>query len=387
MNTYRKRLLAPFSAHAFLLGPRGTGKTLWSKASYPDAVRVDLLDPDTFRLFAARPEQLLALARAIQPGEVIVVDEVQKLPQLLEVAHLSISEGMLGTYLFTGSSARKLRRGDVNLLGGRAQIRMMYPYLAIELGHDFSLDRSLQYGMVPVVVEATDPQAARRAYNALYVHEEVYAEGLVRRTDAFARFLEAISFSHGQVVNVANVSRECAVPRKTVESYLQILEDTYLAFKVQVFRQRAQRELAQHPKFYFFDVGVFRANRPTGPLYSTADVEGAALEGLVLQHLVALAGLRQDGTSVSYWRTRSGVEVDAIVYGPSTFWAIEVKRSKEVRPEHLRGLKAFVSDYPEATPILLYGGTDRMVVDGIAIEPVEGWLRSLGSEFIEAPGA
>lgn len=175
------------------------------------------------------------------------------------------------------------------------------------------------------------------------------------------------------------------MPRKTVESYLQILEDMYLAFTVQVFRQRAQREMGQHPKFDFFDVGVFRANRPMGALDSMADIEGAALEGLVLQHLIAMAGLRQDGTSVYYRRTCSGVEVDAIVYGPVTFWAVEVKRSREVRPEHLRGLKSFVADYPEATPMLLYGGTDSMVVDVIAIEPVEAWLQSLGAEFMAQP--
>lgn len=375
---FTPRFFSPPADHFFLLGPRGTGKTSWVRETYPDALRVDLLDPETLRSLAARPERLRDLVggRAARVGQV-VIDEVQKLPELLEVVHLLIEEKSGVQFVLTGSSARKLRRAGVNLLGGRAAQKTMHPYLAAELGARFSLEEALERGLLPVVLGAKEPAEILKAYNGLYLKEEVQAEGLVRNVGQFARFLEAISFSQAAVLNLANVARECQVNRKTVEGFLEILDDLLLSFRVPVFTRRAKRALAAHPKFFFFDAGVFRANRPKGPLDAPAEVDGAALEGLVAQHLRAWCDYTAGAHRLSYWQTRSQTEVDFVVYGESGLYALEVKNSGQVRPEDLRGLRAFAEDYPEAQRLLLYRGRERLRRDGVLCVPVEDFLREL----------
>jgi predicted AAA+ superfamily ATPase len=189
--------------------------------------------------------------------------------------------------------------------------------------------------------------------------------------------MEALSFSQAAVLNLANVARECQVNRKTVEGYLEILDDLLLGFRLPVFSRRAKRELAAHPKFFFFDAGVFRVNRPTGPLDSAADIDGAALEGLVAQHLRAWCDYSSGDHRLHYWQTRAKVEVDFVVYGASGLYALEVKNSGRVRPEDLRGLKAFAADYPECRRLLLYRGTERVLQDDILCLPCEEFLQSL----------
>lgn len=348
------------------------------RETYPDALRVDLLDPETLRSLAARPERLRDLVggRVARVGQV-VIDEVQKLPELLEMVHLLIEEKSGVQFVLTGSSARKLRRAGVNLLGGRAAQKTMHPYLAAELGARFSLEEALERGLLPVVLGAKEPAEILKAYNGLYLKEEVQAEGLVRNVGQFARFLEAISFSQAAVLNLANVARECQVNRKTVEGFLEILDDLLLSFRVPVFTRRAKRALAAHPKFFFFDAGVFRANRPKGPLDAPAEVDGAALEGLVAQHLRAWCDYTAGAHRLSYWQTRSQTEVDFVVYGESGLYALEVKNSGQVRPEDLRGLRAFAEDYPEAQRLLLYRGRERLRRDGVLCVPVEDFLREL----------
>jgi len=259
----------------------------------------------------------------------------------------------------------------------------MFPYLAIELGDAFNLDEQLSTGMVPIIVESPQRADTMKAYNALYIREEVLAEGLTRNAEAFARFLESIAFSHGSTLNISNVARDCQVKRKTVEGYIEILEDLMLAYRVPVFATQAKRLLSTHPKFYFFDVSLYRANLTTGPLTDHVGVEGAALEGLVAQHLRAWCEYSGDGRKLYYWRTRSQVEVDFIVYGPKTFEAIEVKNSKRIRPEDLRGLLAFAEDYPQCSCTLLYRGSESLQRGNIRIMPVDVWLRSLGQELLE----
>ena len=371
------RYFTPPADHFFLLGPRGTGKTWLTQRLFPDALRIDLLDPETVRSMSARPERLRELLAARPDARQVVVDEVQKLPDLLEVAHLLIEEKRNVQFMFTGSSARKLRRAGVNLLGGRAAQKSLHPFMAAELGSRFQLDEALRLGMLPIVLAAKDPAEILRAYNGLYLREEVQMEGMVRSVGSFSRFLEAISFSHGAVLNLANVARECQVNRKTVEGFLEILEDLLLAFRVPVFTRRAQRELAVHPKFYFFDAGVFRANRPAGPLDAPAEIDGAALEGLVAQHLRAWCDYSGGNHRLHYWQTRSKVEIDFVVYGENGFHALEVKNSVRVRPEDLRGLKKFGEDFPESRRWLLYRGNERLLIDGILCLPCEEFLLDL----------
>lgn len=371
------RFLKKPSGSFFLLGPRGTGKSWWARKTFPEALIIDLLDAGTLRELAARPERLGDLVRGAGNAAAVVVDEVQKLPELLEVVHRLIEEKGGKVFVLTGSSARKLRRTGVNLLGGRAGRLSLHPYMAAELGEAFSFDEALRIGLLPVVVGAEDPDFQLRAYCGLYLKEEVQAEGLVRNIGAFARFMEVMSFSHGSVLNLANASRECAVKRSTLEGYLSILEDLLLGWRLPIFTRRAKRELASHPKFYFFDTGVFRANRPKGPLDEISEIEGPALEGLVAQHLRAWCDYSQGGHSLYYWQTRSQVEVDFVVYGESGLYALEVKNTRKVRPEDLMALKSFGEDYPESQRFLLYRGSDMLLRNGIRCIPCETFLRAL----------
>ena len=371
------RIFTPPSGHFFLLGPRGTGKTLWSIHHYPQALRIDLLDPEIHRRLSARPERLIELVEGNADKPEIIIDEVQKLPALLEVVHLLIERKTGQQFILTGSSARKLRRHGVNLLGGRAAQIHLHPYMACELGKQFILNAALRQGMLPLVWAATDPSSILKAYNGLYLREEVQMEGLVRNVGSFARFLEALSFSHASVLNLSNVSRDCQVSRKTVEGYLEIMEDLLLGFRLRVFSKRAKRELAVHPKFYFFDAGVFRANRPAGPLDAPQEIDGLALEGLVAQNLRAWCDYSQGKHGLHYWQTRSQVEVDFVVYGETGIYAVEVKNSAQVRSNDLRALNSFAEEYPQANRYLLYRGKDRFKRDGVTCLPCDAFLLGL----------
>ena len=370
------RLLDPPAGSFFLFGPRGTGKTTWLEQRLPSALRVDLLDPETSREMSARPERLRELVLGSPDRTDIVIDEVQRLPELLHVVHQLIESNRSLRFALTGSNARKLRHGGVNLLGGRAVVRTLHPFMAAELP-DFDLERNLGFGLVPLITSAPSPRDTLAAYASLYIEQEVKAEGLVRQIGGFARFLEAISFSHGGVLTLTNVARDAAVNRKTVEGFVEVLDDLLVSFTVPVFTRRARRATTAHPKFYFFDAGVYRSLRPSGPLDQPAEIDGAALEGLVAQHLRAWIAYSGDDHEMFYWRTRSGVEVDFIIYGARHFASVEVKNSARVRPADLRGLKTFREDYPECRPLLLYRGDDRLEIDGIACWPVQDFLKSL----------
>ncbi len=361
----------------FLFGPRGTGKTTWLRQAFPDALWVDLLDPETERLFAARPERLRERVAGSPGAAIVVIDEVQRVPSLLPVVHGIIEERRGLRFVLTGSSARKLRRAGEDLLGGRATQCSMHPFLACELGGDFSLERALGLGLVPLVHAAADPSSTLRGYAGLYVSQEVKAEGMVRNAGAFARFLESVSFSHGQTLNVSNLARECAVSRKTAEGYLSILDDLLLAFELPIFTRRAARGLQRHPKWYFFDAGLYGALRPRGPLDRPEEIAGAALEGLVAQHLRAFVATRGRGESLSFWRTRAGNEVDFVLYGEAVFAAVEVKNARTLRPRDFSGLDSFAEDYPEAARILAHRGTERTVERGALCLPVDELLRAL----------
>jgi predicted AAA+ superfamily ATPase len=253
----------------------------------------------------------------------------------------------------------------------------MHPFMASELGERFRLEVALRQGLLPLVYSAKNPDDVLRSYAALYLREEVQMEGLVRNIGNFSRFLEAISFSQAAILNLSNVARDCMVERKVVEGYLAILEDILLGFRLSVFTRRAKRSLAAHPKFYLFDTGVFRSLRPRGPLDSPEEMEGQALEGLVAQHLATWLAYSREKSGLYFWRTRSGVEVDFVVYGPSGLWALEVKNTAMIRPADLRGLKSFRDEYPESSVILLYRGRERMLRDGILCLPCGDFLLRL----------
>lgn len=375
MRQIKRDLVAPNQSF-FLLGPRGTGKTTWLQSHFKGALWIDLLLPEEMAFYSAQAERLLQVVEASN-SKVIVIDEIQKVPELLSVVHYLIEQKKGYQFILTGSSARKLKQKGVDLLAGRALLKFMNPFVAKELGSLFSLEKALEIGLLPIVWDNQDPQAVLKAYTALYLREEIQAEGLVRNVGAFARFLEVMSFSHAASLNLNNIARECSVSRSTVSNYLQILEDMLLGSTLKVFSRRAQRELAVHPKFYLFDAGVFRSLRPKGPLDRPEEIQGAALEGLVAQGLKAWIGEQEERYDLTFWRTRSGSEVDFILYGEKTFWAIEVKNSANIGKSDLSGLKAFGEEYPEASLFFLYRGTRKLIQDNITCMPVEEFLLNL----------
>jgi predicted AAA+ superfamily ATPase len=361
----------------FLFGPRGTGKSTFVHQHFGNAIYTDLLDPERVRFFSAMPERLKEMIDGQPQSGFIVIDEVQRVPELLPVVHSLIEEKKGWRFVLTGSSARKLKRTGIDLLGGRALLYTMHPFMAGELGRHFNFDKALLYGLLPVVVASEDPAEVLRSYAALYLREEVQMEGLVRNIGNFSRFLEAISFSHSSILNMSNVARECEVERKVVDGYVGILEDILLAWRLPIFTKRAKRELAAHPKFYLFDTGVFRSLRPRGPLDRPEEIEGQALEGLVAQHLKAWIAYSKVRRELFFWRTRSGVEVDFIVYGPDGLWAVEVKNSRKIYPNDLRGLRSFREEYPESKALFLYRGKDRLDKGGILCLPCVEFVKEL----------
>jgi len=370
----------------FLFGPRGTGKTLWIKNHFKNTLYFDLLNTEIFNDFIANPTNLeKRIPRKF--SDFIVIDEVQKIPELLNEVHRLI-ETYGYRFILTGSSARSLKRKGVNLLAGRALNYKMHPLTCYELGEDFSLETSLQFGLLPSVYQVADPKHYLETYITTYLREEVLQEGLTRHIGEFARFLQIASFSQGNTVNISEIAREAAIDRKVVSSYFTILEDLLIGYSLPVFTKRAKRRLIAHPKFYFFDVGVYRSIRPKGPLDSPEEIDGAGLETLFLSHLRAINDYYRLGYELYFWRTSNDVEVDFIVYGERGLFAFEIKRKKSINRTDLRGLQAFLKDYDIAKCYLLYGGDHEEYHESIHVMPFMQGLLQLkemlsGSESVQ----
>jgi len=253
----------------------------------------------------------------------------------------------------------------------------MHPLTCKELGEHFDLNRSLLYGHLPTAVTSRETQKYLSSYVTTYLREEVLQEGLTRNIALFARFLETASFSQGEVLNYTAISREIASNRHTVVNFFEILEDLLIAYRIPVFSRRAKRDLVNSPKFYYFDVGVYRTIRPTGLLDTAAEVGGAALETLFLQEARAYNDYFDLGYSFYYWRTRDGKEVDFILYGNKGFIAFEIKRKTRLDTKDFKGLKAFAEDYPEAKLYLLYGGQEEYYEGNIQVLPFQDALQNL----------
>jgi predicted AAA+ superfamily ATPase len=249
--------------------------------------------------------------------------------------------------------------------------------MASELGSDFDLEQALMRGMLPLLIHAKDPRTVLEGYISLYLKEEIQAEGLIRKLEQFVRFLDVISSSHGSILNTTNIARESEIKRSTVNNYIDILEELLLAYRVPVFEKRAARHLSSHPKFYLFDCGVFQVLRPKGPLDQPPEIDGIALEGLIAQQLTAWCEYSQKKPSLYFWRTRSNLEVDLVIYGEESFYAIEIKSSKKISPSDLKGLQAFLQDYPEAKAILLDRGQEKLKIGNILCLPLIEFLKNL----------
>lgn len=359
----------------FLFGPRGTGKTTWLKHHLPDALFINLLQSEFYNRLSANPGHLREL---IPPDheERVIIDEVQRIPALLNEVHELIESRKLD-FVLTGSSARALRRKGVNLLAGRALTYFMHPLTVTEQQEAFDLRNSIQLGHLPARFNEDDPAKYLKDYVQTYLREEVMQEGLTRNIGHFSRFLEAASFSQGTIINVSNVAREAQVERPVAENYFSILEDLLLAVRLPVFSRKAKRQLTTHRKFYFFDAGVFRAIRPAGPLDSDAELDGPALETLALQELRAVNDYLGCEYEMYYWRTRTNLEIDFVLYGPRGLLAIEVKRSPQVQFKQTRALREFKKDYPPARCYVFYGGTVPQYIEDITVLPIEYALKNL----------
>src|SRR3989339_1324448 len=372
---YSRLIHPPEDKSFFLFGPRGSGKTTWVQAAFPKSVYLDLLEAELFNKLLANSQRLENLIPEGFKGWVII-DEVQRVPELLNEVHRLIEKHKY-KFILTGSNARKIKRKGQNLLAGRALTRYMYPLTVSELGRNFRLEHSLKYGQLPCAYTEKNPKAYLESYVKTYLEEEIQQEGLTRNLARFARFLEAASFSQGAVLNISSVARACSVERKVVENYFFILEDLLMAYRVPVFTKKAKRRMVNHPKFYFFDAGIYRTLRPAGPLDMPEEIEGISLETLLFQELNAANANYGLGYKSCYWRTSNNTEVDFVLYGDKGIRIFEIKRTARISGGMFRGLKSFLQDYPMSKAYFLYGGSRRMSEGKISILPVEDALKSL----------
>ena len=380
---FRRVINIPLRARKsfFLFGPRGTGKTTWLRQHLPQALFINLLQSEHYNRLSANP----GFIRQMVPPDYsnwLIIDEIQRIPELLNEVH-DLIESRNHIFILTGSSARKLKQKGVNLLAGRALTYYLHPLTANEQEEAFDMERSLRLGHLPARFSEHDPEKYLRDYVQTYVREEVLQESLTRNIGHFSRFLEVASFSQGSVINISEIAREAHIERATAENYFSILEDLLIGVYLPVFTRKAKRKLISHQKFYYFDAGVFRAIRPTGPLDSEAELDGPAVETLVFQELRAVNDYLECGYRLYFWRTKNGLEVDFILYGPGGLIAIEVKRSGHVHSKDLRGLKEFKKDYPMARCYLFYGGSSPLYVDDITVLPLGQALRDLGQLLVD----
>ncbi len=379
LNETIARLVPAPRSSFFLFGPRGSGKSTWVRGQFPGATRVDLLDEALYQDLLARPGLFADLLRDVAAATWVSVDEVQRLPQLLHDVHRLIEERRL-KFVLTGSSARKLKRAGVNLLGGRAVRRTMSPFLPQELGHRFELGSALRFGTLPVVLASESPTDTLRAYAQAYLKEEIQAEALTRNLPGFARFLPVAGIFHGQVLNVSSLARDAGVARTTVNDYVDILEDTLLAFRLPAFETKLRARERRHPKLYWIDPGLVRAvKRQLGPV--AAEEVGPLFEGLVAVMLRTWGEYFELFDDIGYWASGSGVEVDFILSRGKRRLAIEVKSSERLRPEDTRGLDALKDLAGLARRLLVYRGRRRFVTEsGIDVLPFEALVRELSDD-------
>jgi predicted AAA+ superfamily ATPase len=364
----------------FLFGVRGVGKSTWARERLPDAHRMDLLDEGLYHDLLADPSLFADQLRAVAPERWVVVDEVQRIPSLLNEVHRAI-EQRGQRFALLGSSARKLKTAGTNLLAGRALWKTMYPLVPEELGADFELARVLQHGSIPLIWASADPTRTLESYVQLYLREEVKAEALVRNLPGFVRFLPIAGIAHAQVVNVSAIARDSGVARTTVDGYLEILEDTLLAFRLPAFEARLRVRERKHPKLYWVDPGLVRAvKRQLGPV--TREERGVLFEGWVLTLLRAYAQERDLYEEVFYWSpAQTGrVEVDFLLRRGREFLAIEVKGGSRYSASLVGGLRAIGDLDGIVRRLLVYTGQRSLrTPEGIDVWPVERLLEALAA--------
>ncbi|MEX1117788.1 MAG: DUF4143 domain-containing protein [Terrimicrobiaceae bacterium] len=333
------RALQPPNGSFFLFGPRGTGKSTWIREHFPHAVSYDLLDTGESLRLAREPRALYREVEGVPRGDWVVIDEIQKVPALLDEVH-SLMETKGLRFVLSGSSARKLRRGASNLLAGRAIVEQMFPLVSGEAGWESMSEAPLAYGTLPLALNSGDPVAFLNAYAQTYLQEEIRAEALTRNIGAFSRFLEIAARQNGQVTNVAGLARDAAVSRQTVQNYFEILDDTLLGFWLRPWKLKSSTRQVGHPKFYLFDSGVARALSGRIPYPPSPEEKGPLMETWILNEFRAYLSYRKLRYPLYYWRTHDGSEVDLFLETRDGFVAVEIKSSTRWDQRFNRSLKS-----------------------------------------------
>jgi len=377
---YIKRFLnidLPPGQSAFLWGPRKTGKSTYLKAKFPRSLVYDFLKTDLF-LEISKTASLLRERLLAKDDDVlkfpVILDEVQKVPQILDEVHWLI-ENRGFSFILCGSSARKLKRGKANLLGGRAWRYEMFPFVTAEL-EELNLLRILNRGMIPMHYLQEDYWKALRAYTQDYLKEEVFQEGLTRNIPAFSRFFDAMGYSHGELTNYSNIARDCGVDSKTVKEYYQILVDTLLGTMVEPFKRRQNRQvITRAPKFYLFDVGVAGAITKRHLEEEKGELFGKAFEHFIFMETAAYNSYHELDYEINFWRTKSGLEVDFVLGGGEV--AIEVKGAGRIEKMDLRPLTAFIEEYSPRKALVVCSEKEERVQGQIRIMPYQNFLSDL----------
>lgn len=376
---YTRLLKAPDRSF-FLFGPRGTGKTTWLLQYFPQAKFIDLLPPQQALAYEKNPSLLRAQVLALPKSQWIVVDEVQKVPALLDEIHFLMERHGHKKFVLTGSSARKIKRGQANLLAGRALILKMFPFNSFEINFSLDAKTAMQYGLLPLSVLAktnAEKEAFLKAYVDTYLREEIKYEGIVRNLGSFSRFLEIASLCAGQQVNMSNLSREAEIGRDTVRSYFSVFEDTLLGSWLPAYRPRAKVKEVVSPKFYWFDCGVLNATAGAFQQPMPLDWNGVLFEHWIYHELVSFYTYHHAKGSLGFWRTPSGSEIDFLWWYGKEFIAIEVKAAKKFKGEFLNGIRSFQKTKPLKSSWIVYLGDESLKVDDTHILPVGHFLEYL----------
>jgi predicted AAA+ superfamily ATPase len=351
-----------------------TGKSTLLREALPDALYLDLLDSDLFRRLSARPDYFRELVK--NNSKTVVIDEVQKLPEILDEVQRLIDQDKDLRFALTGSSARKLKRGAANLLGGRALFLNLHPLVSPEIGQKTRLLDRLNRGSLPAIIDSKYYERELGAYVGVYLREEIQAEGLTRSIGNFGRVLETAALCNGQQVNFTQVGSDAQVPPRTVADYFQVFEDTLIGSILPAFRETKSRKAVATPKFYFFDTGVARVLSRTGEIQQGSKAFGDAFEHLVFLEIKAYLDYSFSNARLSYWRSESKIEVDFVV---DSKIAIEAKGTETVTPSHLKGLRALGEDFPDMKKMVVSMEPRRREVDGIRILPLDEFLKDLWS--------
>ncbi len=333
----------------FLFGGRQVGKSTLLKERFPKAVFIDLLKSEVRNRFKQHPEEFRESLLRYPPETLIIVDEIQKVPDLLDEVHwLMVEKGLW--FILSGSSARKIKRSGANNLGGRAIPENLYPLVSAEIP-DFDLERAIQNGMIPRHYVVDNARNRMRAYIDLYLKEEIMEEALVQNVDDFVRFMEVAAIMDGEILNYENVASDCEVSANTVKTYYKILVDTLLGFEVPAYRKSIKRKLYKSPRFYYFDVGVVNHLTKRYHLAPKTPEYGHAFEHLVIQEIRAYLGYMGSEEELTYWHTYENLEVDAILGDARV--AIEIKSKDHIDNDDKKGLTEFAKEHPDTKQILV----------------------------------